>query len=664
MRKKILTLLLLLPTLLFGQINTDRVMLVGRFALEYEDYVLAIQYFNKVINAKPYLHLPYFYRSLAKLNLEDYMGAEDDCNEVIRRNPYFVGAYQVRGLTRIHLDNYDGAIEDYKKILSYAPEDIGALNNLSLSFVNKERYDEAEQVLDRLNSVAPKYTMAYLIQGDVAMRKKDTITAVNRINTALEIDKFDANIWSARGMLNLMTKKYPEAEKDLSEAIYLSGKDPEHFINRALARYHQTNLRGAMSDYDLALNVDPNNFFGHYNRGLLRAQVGDYNRSLEDFDFVLEIDPDNMMATFNRGMLRNRTGDLNGAEADFSKVLSVFPGFYPGYQLRYDVRKRKGDIVGAEEDELTLIKMQLDKSNNQSTKDKNKVEETRKRSDKNMQNYRRLVVADKNDIGQSYTSEYRGKVQNKKIVVKSEPYFTLSYLEKDSEIRRTINNHKFIDDLNNLKVLPDQLLITNRDKALTLNEVNKYFALIDVHTLNISSNPNDVNYWFARGLDFLLVQDVENSIKDFTEAVRLDPQFFPAYFMRSLARLRQIEYDKSVDVVQGNVNIPSRRRAATLEYEYVFRDLDEVISIAPNFVFAYFNKARLSFELKDYTAAIDNYSKAISNDPSFAEAYFNRGLIYVFLGDNDNGVSDLSKAGELGVVEAYNIIKRFREKSK
>ncbi len=35
-----------------------------------------------------------------------------------------------------------------------------------------------------------------------------------------------------------------------------------------------------MSDYDLALDIDPNNFIGHYNRGLLRAQVGDDNRAI------------------------------------------------------------------------------------------------------------------------------------------------------------------------------------------------------------------------------------------------------------------------------------------------------------------------------------------------------------------------------------------------
>ena len=78
-----------------AQINTDRMMSVGRTALYFDDYVLSIQYFNQVINAKPYLSEPYFYRAVAKLSLEDYRGAEQDCNSSISRNPFVVNAYQV-----------------------------------------------------------------------------------------------------------------------------------------------------------------------------------------------------------------------------------------------------------------------------------------------------------------------------------------------------------------------------------------------------------------------------------------------------------------------------------------------------------------------------------------------------------------------------------------
>lgn len=94
MIKRILTVLLLFPTLVCAQINTERVMTIARNALYFEDYVLSIQYFNQVINAKPYLYEPYFFRALAKVNLEDYQGAEADCDEAIKRNPFVVGAYR------------------------------------------------------------------------------------------------------------------------------------------------------------------------------------------------------------------------------------------------------------------------------------------------------------------------------------------------------------------------------------------------------------------------------------------------------------------------------------------------------------------------------------------------------------------------------------------
>ena len=74
MYKKIflsLVLLILSITGVSAQINTDRVMNIGRNALYFEDYILSIQYFNQVIKVKPYLADPYFYRAVAKLSLED-----------------------------------------------------------------------------------------------------------------------------------------------------------------------------------------------------------------------------------------------------------------------------------------------------------------------------------------------------------------------------------------------------------------------------------------------------------------------------------------------------------------------------------------------------------------------------------------------------------------
>lgn len=79
-----------------------------------------------------------------------------------------------------------------------------------------------------------------------------------------------------------------------------------------------------MSDYDNALELDPNNFLAHYNRGLMRVQLGDDNRAITDFDFIIKMEPQNFMAIFNRALLHDKTGNLRAAIRDYTKVINQF----------------------------------------------------------------------------------------------------------------------------------------------------------------------------------------------------------------------------------------------------------------------------------------------------------------------------------------------------
>ena len=188
------------------------------------------------------------------------------------------------------------------------------------------------------------------------------------------------------------------------------------------------------------MDIDPNNFIGHYNRGLLRAQVGDDNRAIEDFNFVLEMEPDNMMATFNRGLLRAQTGDYRGAIEDYTNVINQYPNFLAGYYQRAESRKKIGDRKGAEADEFKVMKAQLDRQNgvskndvaqnDQNKEDDNEEDEgkTRKKSDKNMNNYRKIVIADDSEQERQYKSDYRGRVQDRNVTIKPEPLLSLIHI--------------------------------------------------------------------------------------------------------------------------------------------------------------------------------------------------------------------------------------------
>ena len=700
MKKAILFLLIQLCSLsLVAQINTDRVLAIGRNALYFEDYVLSIQYFNQVIRSKPWLAEPYFYRAIAKVNLDDFKGAEEDCTLCLERNPFLVQAYYCRGIARQSQDNYEGAIADYTKGLEFKPEDRQMLVNKAVANIQMKNFKAAETEFDKLMKLFPKYTVNYLTRGAMYLEKGDSIKALADYNKAIELDPYYAQAYGNRALLHYQMNKLPQALDDLNEAIRLETREGGYYINRGLVKYQLNDLRGAMADYDQVIWMDSQNLIARFNRGLLRFQVGDNNRAIEDFDVVIELEPDNYMAYYNRALLFMETGNYRGAIADFNVVLEQYPNFLPGYYSRSEAKRKLRDEKGADRDYWTAFemeqKMKKDKSaakpnnaavaqNGSGTQTDNE-ENTREKSDKNINKFNRLVVYDKEEERKSkYQSEVRGRVQDRHVRVDLEPLFVLTYYEKAEQVKKIVYYDKMIESYNSKMLLPRKLLVTNEEAALTEAQIGMHFASINDYSAKLAANPNLANAYFGRALDYMLVQDFAEAIEDFNKVIELDPSFAMAYFNRAVVRYKRLEYELSqTDTYSSqeqnnslNLSTASKQQSLVApstdastaklkdnkrayEHELIVRDYDKVIQLNPGYVYAYFNRGNLRCVQRDFRAAIEDYNEAIRRDPEFAEAYFNRGLTRLSLGDTDRGIADLSKAGELGIINSYSIIKRM-----
>jgi len=95
------------------------------------------------------------------------------------------------------------------------------------------------------------------------------------------------------------------------------------------------------------------------------------------------------------------------------------------------------------------------------------------------------------------------------------------------------------------------------------------------------------------------------------------------------------------------------------DYDLILADYSRAISLQPGYFFGFFNRAFIYLRLGKYQQAMEDLNKAIALEPEFAEAFYNRGLTKIYLNDTRGGALDLSKAGELGLAEAYSIIKRY-----
>ena len=105
----------------------------------------------------------------------------------------------------------------------------------------------------------------------------------------------------------------------------------------------------------------------------------------------------------------------------------------------------------------------------------------------------------------------------------------------------------------------------------------------------------------------------------------------------------------------------ARQALLRKDLDDIAADYRKVLELSPRTPVAYFNLGNIYFEMEDYDLATEAYNKAIELKPDFGEAYYNRGYISLRNGHRGAGIADLSKAGELGIVPAYNLIKRISQ---
>lgn len=701
LRRALILCFIVCPLAALCQINVDQVVRVGRNALYFEDYVLSIQYFNQAIDAKPYLAKPYFYRALAKYNLDDMIGAEADATMAIDRNPFITDAYELRGVARQNLGNPQGAIADYKSVLEHMPVNKGVLLNMALAQEETGDTTGAQNTYDKLLKLAPEYDRAHLGYARLQIARGDTVGATASVNKALKIDKYNVGGHVMKAELYMQN---PDSMKvalaAMDEAIRLDPGNSGFFINRAFMRYKLDDYYGAMSDYDYALQLDPHSAVAHYNRALLKMEVGDYDRAVDDLNKVIELKGRDYRALYNRALVNKERGDYNSALADADAVVAAFPDLAAAWFLRFDIKQAKGDRAGAKADydkSLELARYKVKRRNEADGKemasaDRNEnehAEESRPESDEQNRatlldtpdgesqeavaaRFKSLLTVtstDRTGLGSDFGEQsggnraIRGRVQNLgwNTAVELEPIFVATYYTSPTELKPSADYLKEVDDVNRTRALRFLLQVTNRGAALTDDaEIQRHFESIDYYTSYISTHAPRAIDFFARGMDFVTVRNYSAAINDFTQAINLTPDFTLAWLMRSAAEALSAGANSSQD--DGDKKVVGINKGQ-LEYAASLRrainDLDKVTELSPEMAIAYFNKGVLFASLDDYTSAIAAFGKAIELKPDLGEAFYNRGYCYFKLGNAMAGSNDLSRAGELGIVSAYSLLKRM-----
>src|SRR5260221_9810873 len=106
--------------------------------------------------------------------------------------------------------------------------------------------------------------------------------------------------------------------------------------------------------------------------------------------------------------------------------------------------------------------------------------------------------------------------------------------------------------------------------------------------------------WHRRGVAWKELGELDNAIKDFAEAIRIDPNQKAVFISRGNAWLGKKDYNKAI------------------------QDYDEAIRLEPNDASAFNGRAVVRAQQKDYDHAIRDFDEAIRLDSDFVHAINNR----------------------------------------
>ena len=91
-------------------------------------------------------------------------------------------------------------------------------------------------------------------------------------------------------------------------------------FSQGLEKYEAGNYQGAITDYDKAIEINPQDAGAYSNRGSAKDDLGDYQGAIVDYDKAIEINPQYASAYLNRGIARELVNDLAGACSDWRKA--------------------------------------------------------------------------------------------------------------------------------------------------------------------------------------------------------------------------------------------------------------------------------------------------------------------------------------------------------
>ncbi|MDA7435790.1 tetratricopeptide repeat-containing serine protease family protein [Synechococcus sp. AH-601-C19] len=187
----------------------------------------------------------------------------------------------------------------------------------------------------------------YLAQAKAVLNKRGQERKVIRLSSqALSIQP-SARGYSYRGIAKIGLKDYQGAISDYNKAIEINPNYSDAYTNRGIARSRLADYLGAIDDSSQAIKIDPQHSVAYASRCNAKTKLKNYQGAISDCDIAIMIDPQYAEAFDARSTAKSGLGDQQGAIADAKKAIAIAPQFTQAYYNLGVTKIYLGDFQGA-----------------------------------------------------------------------------------------------------------------------------------------------------------------------------------------------------------------------------------------------------------------------------------------------------------------------------
>ena len=420
-----------------------------------------------------------------------------------------------------------------------------------------------------------------------------------------------------------------------------------------------TNPEKVIEGCTLVLRKNPRNAVAYVNRasgyvykggaGKSSLERSDLDRAISDYTLAVEIDP-KMAPAFNaRGIVYQKLENLDRAFADFNRAIEIDPAFAFGYLNRGEVHRRKGALAAAIADYSTgiglkpepLITRLLLQSRAIALRASGEVARA-------IEDHDATLAIDKEDLDaymaraqtREMIADWSGAIADYSVVIERDP--------KDADAFFSRGRAHMADG----------------DSKAGMEDLNQAIVL----------DPNQSEYLVTRGKAHETQRDAIGALADFNEAIRIDPLVAALYVYRGNAYATRGNLEQALTDYGEALKLAPESAPIHLARAEIYRaqrspdlsiiDYSEAIRLDPGFTAAYAGRGTMHAAKRDFDHALVDFGNAIRLEPANARHYLLRAVTHKIKGDHAQAITDLNEAVLLDPTDAYRYVLRAEAKLK